>query len=102
MSYPSLKKLVKRTCEAWFEVVALNDLAEDELRFLQARPSRTFDASLAVERRRDFFVVEVTGVSARRFFAPVVGTGVCSSTAGVSGIEASAGVVGRSSAGVEG
>ncbi|KAI9919514.1 hypothetical protein PsorP6_017392 [Peronosclerospora sorghi] len=66
------------------------------------RPSRPFDASLAVEQRRDFFAVAVTGVSARRFFAPVVGTGVCSSTAGVSAIEAFAGVVGESSAGVAG
>ncbi|KAI9910099.1 hypothetical protein PsorP6_010863 [Peronosclerospora sorghi] len=66
------------------------------------RPSRPFDASLAVERRRDFFAVAVTGVSARRFFAPVVGTEVCSSTAGVSGIETSAGVMGGSSAGLAG
>ncbi|KAI9913996.1 hypothetical protein PsorP6_006444 [Peronosclerospora sorghi] len=92
-----------------------SDDVDDELNYLEIaskgelprqplilRPSRPFDASLAVERRRDFFAVALTGVSACRFSAPVVGTGVCSSTAGVSGIEASAGVVGGTSAGVAG
>ncbi|KAI9918874.1 hypothetical protein PsorP6_012162 [Peronosclerospora sorghi] len=89
------------TCERYHEnlrwYAIIQDVRDDSM-----RPSRPFDASLAIERRRDFFAEAVTGVSARRFFAPVVGTGVFSSTAVVSGIESSAGVVGGSSAGLSG
>ncbi|KAI9906058.1 hypothetical protein PsorP6_013771 [Peronosclerospora sorghi] len=52
MPYPSLKNLVKRTCEAWFEVVALNYLAEDELRFLQAVLGSTTEEEIIVQLLR--------------------------------------------------